>query len=123
MAELVTELDEVVVNVKQFNADLANGEYIEGKLIAEKLSEFKHWYYISELDMFGPSKYIGYKTMICKDYSVYNDGRETEKVLKKWFMILAEDDSLYTSLWVKLNDLHYEHGKNLRKNAEIHILK
>lgn len=118
MAELVTELDEVVDNVRQFNADLTDGIYIVGKL-----SEFKHWYYVSELDMFGPSEYVGYKSMTSREYSVYNDGRDTEKALREWFRILDAGDDQHTSLSVKLIDLHYVNGKNIRKNAKIHVLK
>ncbi|WP_259391284.1 hypothetical protein [Paenibacillus sp. 1011MAR3C5] len=120
MYVLVTELDEVLDNVKQFNADLKAGRDVN-----DQLSQFTHWYYISELDQFGPSKYVGYKNMTSNDYlrGDGKDGRDTEKVLKNWFATLDEEDTRYTPLWVKLNDMLYEYRKSLRKNAKIHVLK
>ena len=56
--ELIDDYGEVVANVRQFHKDLESGTYMVGKL-----SEFKEWFYIPELDAFGPAKYIGYKGM------------------------------------------------------------
>lgn len=44
------------------------------------------WYYIDDLDMFGPSKFIGYKGMDAFKYVNKRgrgaDGRNTERILK-----------------------------------------
>lgn len=119
MAELITELDEVIVNVSQFNADLE-----AGKGIVIQLRQFKHWYYIGELDQFGPSKFIGYKNMTGDDYNFgyAKSGVDTEKELKKWFRTLSEEDIQYSHLLAKLDDKLNEYGKSLRKNAKIHVL-
>lgn len=45
-------------NIKKFNEDLA--EY-EG--LRKQLKQFQQWYYVSELDLFAPSKFIGYQEM------------------------------------------------------------
>lgn len=42
MDELVTSLEEVLENVKQFNEDLKNKTDI-----ITQLSQFRHWYFIS----------------------------------------------------------------------------
>ncbi|WMT41187.1 hypothetical protein RE628_00765 [Paenibacillus sp. D2_2] len=120
MTDLVNEYAEVVENVKQFNDDLE-----AGKDVTEQLSQFKHWYYISELDMFGPSKFIGYKGMTSEDYHKGDgkDGRDTEKMLVLWFVQLSEEDTRYTPLLIKLNEVLHVHKKSLRKNAKIHVLK
>lgn len=52
---------------------------------------FRQWYYIPELNVFGPSKYIGYKNM---NTSKYDRGKRktgvgTEKILKEWFIKLT----------------------------------
>jgi hypothetical protein len=53
-----------------------------------QLTQFKHWYYISDLDAFGPSKYIGYKDMNTSRYARgrHKTGVDTEKVLRQWFI-------------------------------------
>ncbi|MEH7235901.1 hypothetical protein [Bacillus sp. JJ1562] len=49
--ELVTSLDEAVLNIKQSNKDL--NEELD---VISQLSQFKHWYYNPLFDLFGPSK-------------------------------------------------------------------
>jgi hypothetical protein len=64
---------------------------------------FKHWYYIPEIDLFGPSKFIGYENM---NTSKYNRGRgktdvDTEKVLKIWFKQIPRDSEIEEDLWIQ----------------------
>ncbi|RAK14862.1 hypothetical protein B0I26_12917 [Anoxybacillus vitaminiphilus] len=98
-AVLVSTLEEVIANVKQFNQD------IEDELeIVQQLTQFKHWYYIPSLDAFEPSKYIGYKEM---NTARYNRGKgktgiDTEKVLKQWFVKLPKESVQSQELMEKL---------------------
>jgi hypothetical protein len=118
--KLVTFIDEVIKNIEQFNRDLK-----EELDVVSQLTMFKHWYYIPGLNMYGPSKYIGYKSM---NTSRYNRGRgktgvETEKILKNWFMQIpneSESDERLRNQLVALLDIY---GKKLRSNAVIHIPK
>lgn len=115
---LVTSLDEVIINVNQFNSDLKNNTEI-----TTQLSQFRHWYYIPSIDMFGPSKYIGYKEM---NTSRYNRGKsktgiDTEKGLKQWFKLIDADSSESTKLKMKLENLLGEYNKRVNKAAKIHI--
>lgn len=97
----------------------------------DKLTSFKHWYYIEEIDSFVPSKFMGYKKMTSEDYDYYTDwegrydsdepyldGRETQKVFKKnkWF-IETEDQSIWEKLQEKLNS----YNKKIRKGSVIYI--
>lgn len=56
MLKLVDKYDDVVKNAKEFHKSIEND--IE---LNRKLSMFRHWYYIEEIDAFAPSKFIGYK--------------------------------------------------------------
>lgn len=94
--KLVKDYDEVVESTKSFNVGLR-----EHPRLYERLSGFKAWYYIPEIDAVGPSKFIGYGNM-CADFywahtgalgkatlprSKQLDGRETEPVLEEWFVV------------------------------------
>jgi predicted HNH restriction endonuclease len=115
--QLVENLDEVKRNIIQFNNDVKENEQIRKRF----LSHYKQWYYIKELDMFAPSKFIGYKNM---NADIYNnksvngaDGRKTELALRNWF-VKKEVPDLLIELQQRMN----QYGK-IKKTSEIHILK
>lgn len=113
---LVENLYEVKRNIAQFNEDLVENEELRKKFF----SHFKQWYYIAELDMFAPSKYIGYKDMNGFKYNYKDprmDGRKTEAVLKRWF--LKKD---IPELLEELSTRFSIYGK-IKKGSQIHILK
>lgn len=118
--ELVTSYDEVVENIRQFNDDLSRGA--PG---ITSLSQFHHWYYIPELNAFGPSKFIGYKGMCGASYNRGHDkdGRATEKVLRKWFLELPPESKAGKRLMSELASMLAEHGKSVRKGASVHAPK
>jgi hypothetical protein len=119
---LVDNISEVLENIKTFNEELPNSEHL-----IKKLTSFKHWYYSSELDLFGPSKFIGYKKNTAIDYEKgtaindwYMDGRDTEPIIKQWSVEAKGED--YEELKGKLALMLSEYDKNLRSNAHIHML-
>ncbi|GGI12583.1 HNH endonuclease [Gottfriedia solisilvae] len=114
---LVEEIDEIKKNITQFNQDIVSNDNLR-----KKLAQFAQWYYIEQLDMFAPSKYIGYKDMTAEvylesDFLEYADGRSTEHKLDKWFV--KKD---IPSLLDKLRRTLGLYGR-IRVNAEVHILK
>jgi 5-methylcytosine-specific restriction enzyme A len=83
---LVENIIEVLENIKTFNKELSNSQHL-----IRKLSSFKQWYYCSELDMFGPSMFIGYKKNTADEYERgtsnndrYMDGWDTEAIIRQW---------------------------------------
>lgn len=114
----VTSHEEVKENVQQFNEDLK-----EGLDIRTQLSQFRHWYYIHEIDMFGPSKYIGYKNMTTSKYNRGSglDGRDTERILQKWFSVLPKGSKNEIELRQRLNLLLGAYNKEMKSNALIHL--
>ena len=82
--ELVSNIDQVIKNISIFNECLHTDKHIP-----KKLSTYKHWYYDLEKNLFGPSKFIGYKNNNANDYYYgtlrengeyegYMDGRKTQ---------------------------------------------
>ncbi|RAV17803.1 hypothetical protein [Paenibacillus contaminans] len=120
MDELVTRIEEVVQNVKQFNEDLQNMTDI-----VSQLSQFKHWYYIPVVNLFGPSKYIGYKEMNTEKYDrgSRKTGTDTEEFLKSWFIKLPKDSERSKELMAQVIDLLSIYDKTINKAAAIHVIK
>lgn len=85
MWTLSENYEDVVEAVRAFNRGLGAGHNLE-----YQLSYFRAWYYIPELDMVGPSKFIGYKGMTAEAYmnSTELDGKVTEPILSRWFDVL-----------------------------------
>ena len=116
--ELVNHYEEVVENVVQFNTDLD----AETDLITQ-LGQFAHWYYIEELDLFGPSKFVGYCKMNTElyDFGFGKNGGDTERVLNRWFLKLLSASSQGQNLRLKLEARLADFKKKPRKNCVIHI--
>lgn len=114
---LIEDLIEVKQNMIQFNKDIKENEELRRRFF----SHFRQWYYIKELDMFAPSKYIGYKNMNVLKYNNKDgtgaDGRKTEAVLRNWFE-KKDIPELLEELQERMNG----YGK-VKINSEIHILK
>ena len=129
--ELVNDYEEVVTNVRQFHKDLENGSYMVGKL-----SQFKEWFYIPELDAFGPSKFIGYKEMNAVFYNnghrspeqkqmgckALSGGTSTNR-LKRWFREVTKDESLFYQLYCKLESSFSTYDKKPNNSTQIFSLK
>ena len=87
---LVDDYSQVIANVKKFNEDLENGDYLW-----RKLRQFRRWYWVPEACVAGPSKFIGYQDMDEEQYEDRElrdnpsganiDGRKTKTALSRWF--------------------------------------
>ena len=113
---LIDNLDEIKANIRSFNSALDQKQ----KGIVEKLSQFGHWYYSKELNMFGPSKFIGYKNMSAERYvNVYYHltGTDTEKALEKFHSNESDKD-----LQMKLRETLMKFGKEPKLGCFVHRL-
>lgn len=112
---VVDTIEDVIENMKRFEADLKEIEKLE-----KQLPTFQQWYYIHEMNLLAPSKFIGYKKMkghlyVDKDAIAWTDGRKTVGILNEWF-IKWESQDLKDRIISKLN------GRT-RKDFSINILK
>ena len=70
--ELIDSYWDVLDNVQRFNFALDFDTEL-----CSRLNQFRSWYYIPELDQFGPSQFVGYKWMNVADYKAgYTNGRQ-----------------------------------------------
>ena len=132
---LVDSVDEVLDNIETFNAEI--GEY-EG--LQNRLSQFKHWYYSKKLKLFGPSKFVGYKSICNKKTNAGNylraagvyvmiqgkkhykaiDGRRTEPRLREALNLTCLPSQ--KELEDQLADFLNTYGKEPKKGATITIV-
>lgn len=113
--KVVTEIEQVIRNICQFNEDLTKQDELR-----RQLKQFQQWYYVLESDLFAPSKFIGYQDMKGHLYTdkvaiIGLDGRETVKILKEYFVSI-DNENLRKHLQ---NSFQGE----LRKDYEINVLK
>ncbi|WP_078547576.1 hypothetical protein [Litchfieldia alkalitelluris] len=120
VGQLVSDLKEVVSNIEKFNNEINNHLPITGLL-----TQFKHWYYIPHLNLFGPSKFIGYKFMDSDQYTQIKGkpSIESQKALNEWFYPLQENSIEARILREQLGSVLEIYDKKLRANAVFHIPK
>ncbi len=111
MPELAQSYEDVVASVRQFNQDLK-----ESRILQNRLSNFRAWYVIPELNLVAPSKFIGYKDMNAQRYiNEINElsGTETEPVLRKWFEVLKDESSEAVSVRSMVDSLAGQYNKRI----------
>ncbi|MEK4713573.1 hypothetical protein [Sporosarcina sp. FSL K6-5500] len=110
---LVTNLDQIKQNLKQYNHELQNGE------MTLRTNGVQQWYYMMELDLFGPSRYIGYEGVTIHKHSQAFElhGGKTTSALNKWFQ-LCDDPELLLKITDKLLDHLSQLDMDVRRNKE-----
>ena len=115
--ELIDSYWDVVDNVQRFNFDLDFDTEL-----CSRLNQFRSWYYIPDLDQFGPSQFIGYKWMTATEYKIgYTSGEATERALWRFFRPIQRSNPDRKSLESKLSDLCSRYGKRPNKAHRINI--
>jgi predicted HNH restriction endonuclease len=111
--ELVESINEAVQNAEEFNQLSRNSDSEALRVF----SQFSHWYYFSDLGIFAPCKFIGYKCTTLSDYEGEGKGGETKKRLSKWFKQVPTDTEIYESLRIKLEAYAKSVGKTIGKKT------
>ena len=116
----VTTYGEVKINASSFVSGLGQGVGLE-----DLIPYFRAWYYIPELDIVAPSKYIGYEGITPAVYMTKDglDGKETEPVLAKWFTRLDADSPEGKYIAKKADYLARPYGKYLNRVARFNAPK
>ena len=115
--ELIDSYKDVQINVQQFNYTLKFDPEL-----SSRLNQFRSWYYIPEIDEFGPSQFVGYKWMTSDEYKAeFFSGEATERSLQKFFRPLQRSDPLRGELEAKLASLCRRYRKTPNKAHRINI--
>ena len=113
MPLLIENWEDIIENFQNFNSSIETSNSVA----RDQLSKFFHWYYLPSLDIFAPSKFLGYKGMTLFTYKSEGDGRETQPALKKYFIKLDPNSQKYNSLLTKLEDFLKPMGKEVSKKT------
>jgi hypothetical protein len=108
---LIESINEAVQNAEEFNRIKLDSN----SKALKRFSQFFHWYYFSNLDIFAPSKFIGYKNTTIGDYVGEGTGTDTQHVLSKWFTKVDRSSSEYAPLKTRLE----AYGRRLEKRIGI----
>jgi len=110
-------------NAITFNDTLSSSDFLRSKL-----NYFRHWYYFDEIDMFAPSKFIGYKNMNARTYEAFIvsdpknlDGRDKERVLIRFFDEATGEEK--DDLVEKLSAFLSQYGKTMDAKGVVHFKK
>ena len=116
---LIEDIAEVKINASTFNEALKNGN----EELIDLLTAFKIWYFFEDLNMFGPSKFIGYKKMNSDKYLEHHtesmDGGVTERALREHFSEVKKNTEEWERLFQELTELLGLYNKKPRKNVVI----
>ena len=130
MERLARNYDEVVKSTKSFSVGL-NGD----PRLVQRLTDFKVWYYILEIDAVGPSKFIGYRDMTAEFYLSHTgiltkqtqprnrrlDGGATENRLKKWFDVTESGTAEYECVSGKVKELLGQWDKKPKEGSRYNV--
>ena len=106
------------INEAQGNAQSFASVGKEKESIANKrFNQFFHWYYFSNIDVFAPSKFIGYKNTKLSNYEGKGTGTRTQNVLKKWFKKVGRNNRKHAELKGKLEEFASSIGKKISKKT------
>jgi uncharacterized protein (DUF433 family) len=120
---LVTDLAEVIENIKRYEGELA----ADSRLV-RRMSRHSAWYATRGKHgqwLFGPSKFVGYANITAKKYLASyerNDGKETERILADWFEIVDPRSALGRQLDAQIRKFFARHGKVPNKRRRIGIV-
>lgn len=90
--KLITSYEQIVENANNFNDVLYSGG--RDSIAYKRFSQFSHWYCFPELDIFAPSKFIGYEGTTIDNYVGADEGNGgvTTKTLDEFFVKAPESE-------------------------------
>ncbi|MFD1176103.1 HNH endonuclease [Paenibacillus puldeungensis] len=97
-------------NMVEFN----RGLHTQSKA-SQRFSRFFHWYYHPRLDIFAPSKFIGYVDTTHVNYEGWGSGGQTQQILKTYFDPVPPED--YDNYLNKLITVADSYGYTVSKKT------
>ncbi|MCI5140207.1 MAG: HNH endonuclease [Candidatus Electrothrix sp. ATG1] len=111
--ELVKSIEEAKLNAQDFSGVGDVGDAVAN----QNFNRFFHWYYFSNIDVFAPSKFIGYRNTNLKNYKGHGTGTDTQKVLSRWFVKVDPGSEEYKKLKGRLETFAHDIGKTINKKT------
>lgn len=112
--QLITSFKQAEENAVRFSDVLDHPETVAYK----RLGQFFHWYYFPDLDIFAPSKFIGYENTSLEEYEGLGTGSDTTRILNTWFHKLEKNSAIYLKLEEKLKRFIADAGVTSSKKID-----
>lgn len=112
---------EATKNIQVFNEELS-----KSKGLQDRLSSHTAWYYSPEYNLFGPSKFIGYKNTTARSYlsqAAHLNGGDTEWILNRLFNPVSKKEAQYFELKNQLITFLEQYHKSPRSNFRLNFPK
>ena len=118
--EPVDSYFDVLENILRFNSELYSHPGL-----CQRLNRFRSWYYIPEIDQFGPSQFVGYKDMTTDMYlkGKAPSGEVSERALNSLFRPVRRSDPDRMEYEEKLFDMCSLYEQKPNKAHRINIPK
>ena len=113
MVEKISTWEDVIINFQHFNSSIETSKSIA----YDRLSSYYHWYYLPSLNIFAPSKFIGYKNMTLFSYKGDGSGTDTQKALSPFFKKLDKNSNEYKGLLIELEQFFGNMEKTISKKV------
>jgi len=110
---LIESWEDIIETFQNFNSSIETSNSVA--LI--RLNQFFHWYYLPSLDIFAPSKFLGYKGMTLLKYNGEGTGTDTQKALENYFIKLDPKSQQYNLLLTKLEVFLQSMEKEISKKT------
>jgi len=111
--EFVESINEASLNAQAFSGVGEAPDSIANR----NFNRFFHWYYFSNLGLFAPSKFIGYKNTNLDNYRSEGTGTDTQRVLSQWFTKVDVGTEKYDQLKDMLEEFAASLGKTISKKT------
>ncbi|ULB12266.1 hypothetical protein ORIO_20945 (plasmid) [Cereibacter azotoformans] len=108
---LVTSAEEAVASIRTFQQAVDDSQALQ-----ERTGYARSWFVLTEAgrSIYAPSKWVGYVGLSADDYvtnAAKLDGRKTEAVLRKWFVVLPTGSEQHATHLRALSDTLARFGK------------
>lgn len=108
--ETIENWEEIVDNFIEFEKLASTSQ----SKILKTYSQFYHWYYWPERELFAPSKFLGYKNRTIESYDSSGTGGATQIALSKFFSKIPKESEEFKILFNKLKQISTNnYGKDL----------
>lgn len=108
--ETIENWEEIVSNFIEFEKLASTSQ----SKILKTYSQFYHWYYWPERELFAPSKFLGYKNRTIELYDSSGTGGATQIALSKFFSKIPKESEEFVNLYNKLEQISKNnYGKDL----------
>ena len=97
----ISQKMQLIESIEEANANAVRFQLVSKRrssVAFQNVGKYFHWYYFPEGKIFAPSKFIGYKSTSVSTYKSEGTGRDTTRVLNRYFQKLEHPSQNFDNL-------------------------